>query len=266
MNMNMPMNMGQMSAYMAPTWFIYSLSALFFCATFFYLYRLANPAKLKSAYGYYDWQNEIAHALGAAAMAFAIAPPALQILPPQFWADLLSVGAIVFLVRALTWGRRLPYNKWWWDWAHFAMFVGMVFMFLPIDVGAFSYVLEVFWLWFTFYYTYSLCHDLVTEPKPLFIGSDLSHLAKGAVMLVMTILPMALMPPGGSMPGMICSPNMSSSMSFNMSPTVSPSMKMSGVGASVDTGAEWHHAFVAMLASDRIIAIENKNTSQPETI
>jgi hypothetical protein len=200
------MNMGQMDAYMAPLWLIYGLSAAFFAGALFYLYRLLRPATVRKAYGYYDWQNEIGHGICMLAMAFAMAPPAVQ-LPSQFWAATLMTFGLFFLARAVTWGRRLPYNKWWWDWAHCGMLLGMALMFLPINVGYFSYVLDAFWLWFAGYYVYSLCHDL-QEPDKLYIGSDLSHLAMGAVMFIMTVAPMALMAPGTSMsgmPGMICS-------------------------------------------------------------
>jgi hypothetical protein len=118
------------------------------------------------------------------------------------------VGAgLFFIARAATWGRKLSYNKWWWDWAHVGMLLGMSLMFLPIQVGSFAYVLEAFWLWFAAYYTYELVHDLM-KPKALYVGSDVSHLAMGVVMFIMTVAPIALMPPGASMPGMICSPSM----------------------------------------------------------
>ncbi len=195
------MNMSGMG-YMAPLWLIYGLSAVFFAGSIFYLYRLLRPQVVKSVYGHYDWQNEIGHGLCMLAMAFALAPAAWQ-LPSQLWAILLGAGAVFFLIRAVTWGRKLPYNVWWWDWAHVGMLLGMALMFLPIDVGYFSYVLEAFWLWFAGYYIYSLCHDL-QEGKVLYVGSDLSHLTMGVVMYIMTAVPMALMAPGASMPGMIC--------------------------------------------------------------
>lgn len=217
-HMNMPMG-----AYMAPLWLIYGLSAFFFAGTLFYLYRLVRPSVVRSTYGYYDWQNEIGHGVCMAAMAFSLAPPAVQ-LPSIFWAVTLFGAGAFFLVRAATWGRKLPYNKWWWDWAHVGMLLGMSLMFLPVQVGAFAYVLDAFWLWFAAYYTYELVHDLM-KPKALYVGSDISHLSMGVVMFIMTVAPMALMPPGASMPGMICS----------------PSMQMSEPAATDDPHAMHHH-------------------------
>jgi len=196
---SMDASMGGMP-YMAPLWLIYSLCGLFFAGGLFYYYRLVKPASVKAVYGYYDWQNEVGHGLCLLAMASALAPPLWQ-LPAPFWATILSLAALFFLVRACTFGRKLPYNKWWWDWAHVGMLGGMAVMFLPVDTGYFSYVLEAFWLWFASYYVYSLVHDLA-EPKVYYVGSDLSHLAMGIVMFIMTAFPMTLMAPGASMPGM----------------------------------------------------------------
>jgi hypothetical protein len=197
---SMNASMGGMP-YMAPLWLIYSLCALFFAGALFYYYRLVKPDSIKAVYGYYDWQNEVAHGLCLLAMASALAATPLWQMPAPFWASILSLAALFFLVRACTFGRKLPYNKWWWDWSHVAMLGAMAMMFLPIDTGLFSYALEAFWLWFAGYYVWSLVHDLL-EPKVYYIGSDLLHLAMGIVMFIMTAFPMVLMAPGASMPGM----------------------------------------------------------------
>lgn len=206
--MNTMQSMNMVGAYMAPVWLIYGLSACFFAGSLFYLYRLLSPAVVKLSYGCYDWQNEVGHGICMLAMAFALAPAALQ-LPSSVWAISLTVSGLFFLLRAVSWGRKLPYNKWWWDWGHVGMLLGMAVMFMPIDVGCLVYVLEAFWLWFASYNVYQLFLDL-KQPKALYIGSDVSHLAMGFVMFIMTFAPMALMAPGAdmSMPGMICSPNM----------------------------------------------------------
>jgi len=208
--------------YMAPLWLIYSLCGLFFAGGLFYYYRLVKPDSVKSVYGYYDWQNEVGHGLCLLAMASALAPPLWQ-LPAPLWATILSLAALFFLVRACTFGRKLPYNKWWWDWAHVGMLGSMAMMFLPVDTGLFSYALEAFWLWFAVYYIWSLVHDL-PEPKVYYVGSDLSHLAMGIVMFIMTAFPMVLMAPGASMPGMnmnICH-GMNDTSSMKMPKTQAP--------------------------------------------
>lgn len=206
--MNATQFLSMASAYMAPAWFVYSLAGAFFAGAVFYLYRLLFPAPLKALYGYHDWQNEVGHGICMLAMASAMAPVSLQ-LPSLFWAISLTAVGIFFLFRAITWGRKLPYNKWWWDWAHVGMLLGMAIMFMPISVGYFVYALAAFWLWFASYYAWELYQDF-KKPKALYIGSDLAHFAMGIVMLIMTVFPMALMPPGGdmSMPGMICSESM----------------------------------------------------------
>jgi hypothetical protein len=140
-------------------------------------------------------------------MAFALAPPWLQ-LPSQFWAVLLfAVGAIfavraaIFLVRATIWGQKLPFGEWWWDPSHVVMSWGMALMFVNwLQPGYVSVPLALYWLWLASYnFKY-----LLTETQPLHIGSNFAHVAMGLAMFTMWYDPMLLMPPGASMPGMIC--------------------------------------------------------------
>lgn len=205
--MNHMQGMDHSAHFMAPEWLLYSIAALFFAGACFYLYRLLRASTVKAVYGWYDWENEIGHGICMLAMASALAPPFLQ-LPAMFWAITLSLSGGWFLVRALTWGRKLPYNKWWSDWAHVGMCLGMALMFYPLNLGAwFVYLQQAFWLWFAGYYAYETYHDL-KKPKALYIGSDLSHLAMGVVMFIMTTCPVALMPMHHNMPGMGNMPGM----------------------------------------------------------
>lgn len=187
-------NMHHADHFMAPAWLIYTLGALFAAGAFIYLYRLLNAAAVKKVYGYHDWENEVGHGLCMASMAAMLAPVWLQ-LPAMFWTVTLSAGALWFLARALTWGRRLAHNKvWWWDWAHVGMLGGMALMYYPLALGSwFTGLQVVFWLWFSSYYAYETYHEL-KEPKLLYMQSNLSHLLMGVVMLIMTLWPMALMP------------------------------------------------------------------------
>lgn len=189
-------HMDQAAQFAVPLWLIYSMATLFFAGACFYLYRLLSPTKLKSAYGYHDRENEIGHGLCMLAMSASLAPASLQ-LPALLWAVLLSLGGSWFFVRALTWGRQLPYNKWWYDWAHVGMLLGMALMFYPLSLGAWFVALQVaFWSWFSAYYSWQICKDLPSR-KIFYIGSDVSHFAMGAVMLLMTLFPAAMMPAHG---------------------------------------------------------------------
>jgi thioredoxin 1 len=189
-------------SFMAPAWLIYSLGAVFFAGFCFYLYRLLNPSAVKKVYGYHDWENEVGHGLCMLSMAAMLAPAWLQ-LPAALWVGLLSAGAGWFLLRALTWGRKLAHNKvWWWDWAHVGMLSGMALMFHPLNLGAwFTWLQLAFWLWFASYYAYETYHEL-KEPKFLYMQSNVSHLLMGVVMFIMTMWPMALMPMHAMPPAM----------------------------------------------------------------
>ncbi len=177
----------------SPEWLLFALAGFFFAGFAFYIYRLFAAAKVKSVYGYADWENEIGHGICMLSMASMLAPALLPI-SASAWTLTLCFGCAWFLLRAITYGRSLPYNVWWWDWAHVGMLGGMALMFHPVDLGAwFVYLQQAFWLWFAGYYTYELYHDL-KSPKLFYLGSDISHLSMGVAMFIMTTWPMALMP------------------------------------------------------------------------
>lgn len=176
-----------------PEWLLVTLAALFFAGFGFYMYRLFAPAKVKSVYGYADRENEIGHGICMLSMAAMLAPTLIQ-LSASAWTYILSFGCVWFLLRAVTWGRKLPYNVWWYDWAHVGMLGGMTLMFHPLNLGMWFVILQLaFWGWFAAYYTKELYHDLKT-PNMFSLGSDISHLSMGVAMFIMTAWPMALMP------------------------------------------------------------------------
>lgn len=186
---------------MAPQWMLNTLAALFFAGFVFYMYRFLRPQTVRSIYDYTDWQNEIGHGVCMLSMASMLAPTVLPI-PGTAWTWILGIGAVIFTIRALTWGKKVAAlsKDWkpWWDWAHVGMLAGMALMFHPLDLGSlwaplFLFAQQALWAFFACYYTRELVHDFPTG-KALCIGSDLSHLSMGLAMFVMVTWPMALMP------------------------------------------------------------------------
>lgn len=182
-----------MSSLTAPAWLVYAIAATFFIGFGFYLYRLLFSEQVRATYGYWEPENEIGHGICMLAMAFHLAP---DVIASSFtlWAVVLFSGAAWFTARALSWGRRVLYpTKWWWDWAHVGMLLGMALMFYPLNFGIwFAYLQSIFWLWFAGYYAYQIVVDS-RHPNMFYLGSDISHFLMGAVMLVMTLWPGLLM-------------------------------------------------------------------------
>ncbi len=174
-----------------PDWLLYSMAALFFAGACFYLYRLVRPKVVQAAYGYYDWENEIGHGLCMLAMSAALAPAFMQP-PAMFWTVVLSLGGAWFFLRALTWGRKLAHNKWWYDWGHVGMLFGMALMFANISGRVVVLIAGAFWLWFSLYNTYQTWIDR-RSGNVLCIGSNLCHLTMGVVMFAMTTAPSLFM-------------------------------------------------------------------------
>ncbi len=177
-------------------WVSPALSLLFLGGTLFYLFRLFNPSLLRSVNGYYDRENEFWHGACLLGMSACLTPSWVP-LPALTWTVGFAVGTAWYLVRAFTYGRRLPYNKQWYDLAHAAMLFGMWWMFVnPIDHVLVTVAFAAYWLWFGSYYVYRIALDF-KKPSVLAFGQDGAHFAMSLVMFIMTVWPAALHDHGG---------------------------------------------------------------------
>ncbi len=193
----------QAAASAAPEWLIASVGILFLGFAGFYLYRLFRPNMVKNAIGFFDWEGETGHFVCMLAMASHLASWLIPV-PAIAWSWILGFGTLYYAARALTWGKRLSFNKQWWDWTHSAMFLGMFTMFqtLPLNpllTTIFNGAMLLFWTWFSCYYVKDAVLD-ARAGKRLSFTSDLAHLSMGVVMLLMALFPAFMMP--GHMDGM----------------------------------------------------------------
>lgn len=208
-------HMPDAGAFTAPEWLIASVGVLFIGFAGFYLYRLFRPTKVKNAIGFFDWEGEAGHFICMLAMGSHLVPSLIPI-PGIAWSWILGFGTLYYAARAMTWGKRLSYNKQWWDWTHSGMYLGMFTMFqaLPISgllLTAFNGAMLLFWLWFSGYYVKDAVLD-ARAGKPLSFTSDLAHLSMGVAMLIMALFPAFLMPGhsnhiGGGTPVQQCIPS-----------------------------------------------------------
>ncbi len=180
----------------APEWLTAGLGLLFFFFATFYFLRLARPKMVRDAIGFFDWEGELGHAVCMLAMASSLAVWLVPI-PGIVWSWVLGFGTLYYAARALTWGRRLSFNKQWWDWTHSGMYLGMFTMYQALPIGAtanliLSALLTLFWLWFSLLYVRDSFLDLKAR-KALSFVSDLAHLSMGVTMLVMILVPGLLM-------------------------------------------------------------------------
>ncbi len=176
---------------MGVDWLSISLSIMFAGGVLFYLYRLFNPEVMRTANGYYDGENEFWHGACLLGMVACLSPAWVP-LPSWVFMGTFAVGSYWYLIRALTYGRELSYNKWWYDWAHVAMNFGMFWMFAqPFDHWLVTAAFAAYWAWFGSYYLYRMY--TLDRPNPTFlgIGQNFAHLLMAAVMFVMTVWPMA---------------------------------------------------------------------------
>lgn len=173
------------------SWVSPVLSLLFLSGAFFYIFRLFNPGLLRRVNGYFDRENEFWHGACLLGMVACLTPSWLP-LPDLVWKVGFAVGTGWYLVRALTYGKRLPHNKQWYDFAHAAMLFGMWWMFAnPIEHVLINVAFGAYWLWFGSYYVYRLWLD-VHKPSLLAFGQDGAHFLMSFVMLIMTLWPTAL--------------------------------------------------------------------------
>jgi hypothetical protein len=192
--MSMPMNMPMSSPMtgdgmvMAPDWLTLGLGIAFLVGTLFYAFRLCRQSYLIRVNGYADSENELWHGICLLAMA-AMLTPAYVPVPALIWLWVLPVGSFTYLVRSVTYGRRIAYNKQWYDFAHAAMLFGMWWMFAhPVSAPWISYGFAAYWTWFGGYYLVRIFNDF-KKPHWLTFGQDIFHFTMASVMVVMTLWP-----------------------------------------------------------------------------
>lgn len=179
-----------MTQSMSFDWVSVALSLLFLGGTLFYLFRLVSPGYLRTANGYYDGENEFWHGACLLGMSACLTPAWLPV-PVFVWTSLFTLGTLWYLVRAFTYGRKLAYNKQWYDFAHAAMLFGMYWMFAqPIQHWLVTLAFAAYWTWFGSYYVYRLSLDF-KKPSWLSFGQDGAHFMMSLVMLIMTVWPAA---------------------------------------------------------------------------
>ena len=191
MAMTMPMS----DMVMAPHWVMTALGLTFSVGVLFYLFRLCRPIYMARVNGYADNENEFWHGICLLAMIPMLTPQYVSV-PAAVWVWFLPVGSLWYLRRALTYGRRLPYNKTWYDFAHAAMFFGMWWMYAHSrisDSPVFTWLFAGYWGWFGSYYLWRFCNDFRQKSSWLSFAQDVFHLTMAVVMVVMTVWPDYLM-------------------------------------------------------------------------
>lgn len=179
------------------------LIGAFWLGGFFYLFRLLFRRTTCKVVGFWDWEAEIIH--GSCMFAMPRALGSTLNLSADVWTVILCAEGTWFFIRAMTWGRKLPWVPWFGDWLHAAVLFGMARMFLDIESYALTLGLTAFWGGFVVYVIYDGIADARHRPKatehPLKktynLGTDGWHLFKGIIMLVMTVWPSLLMPDHG---------------------------------------------------------------------
>jgi hypothetical protein len=179
--------------------YLFCLGLFFFAGALFYLFRLAAPRYLRQVNGYWDAENEFWHGACLIAMTTMLAPSVVSLFTATLWIYVLPVGVAWYLLRAFTYGKKLPFNKQWYDLAHAAMLFGMWWMFAaPIAHPAITALFAAYWTWFGSYYAVRLWGDF-KKPHWLSFGQDIAHFTMALVMVLMTLWPATFMP---GMPGM----------------------------------------------------------------
>jgi hypothetical protein len=172
--------------------FLEVLAGFFLLAALFYFFRLFARKYITSVNGYHDRENEFWHCACMMGMVSCLAPDWYGI-PNLFWLITFASGTAWYLVRAFTYGRKLPFNKQWYDFAHAAMLFGMWWMFASPISGLFvTVVFTAYWTWFGSCYAVRLNSDR-KKPHWLSIGQDTAHFVMAVVMALMMIFPMTFM-------------------------------------------------------------------------
>lgn len=172
--------------------FLEILAGFFLLGALFYCFRLYARKYITSVNGYHDRENELWHCACMMGMVSCLAPTWYGI-PDLFWLITFAIGTAWYLVRAFTYGRKLPFNKQWYDFAHAAMLFGMWWMFASPVSGLFvTVVFAGYWTWFGSYYAVRLYNDF-KKPHWLSFGQDTAHFVMAIVMALMMVFPMTFM-------------------------------------------------------------------------
>lgn len=191
--------------------FLFFLGLGFLAGVLFYIFRLASPKYLRKVNGYWDPENEFWHGMCLLAMVTMLAPSLVQLFTATVWLYTLPVGVIWYIIRAFGYGKRIPHNKQWYDFAHAAMLFGMWWMFAaPLSAPILTVLFAGYWSWFGGYYSTRIWSDF-KKPHWLSFGQDIAHFVMAVVMVLMTLFPATFMPASnhGAMsmaPTVICSP------------------------------------------------------------
>lgn len=168
--------------------FLSLLAGFFLLGAFYYCFRLFSPKYLTKVNGYLDRENEVWHGACMVGMVSCLAPGWFGI-ADLFWQIAFAVGTAWYLVRAFTYGRSLPFNKQWYDFAHAAMMFGMWWMFAaPVSGIVVTVLFTAYWTWFGSYYAWRLYNDF-KKPHWLSFGQDIAHFVMAVVMALMMVFP-----------------------------------------------------------------------------
>lgn len=174
--------------------YLFLLGLVFFAGALFYMFRLSRPNYLRKINGYWDPENEFWHGMCLLSMVTMLSPSLVQLFTPTVWAYMLPIGICWYLIRAFTYGKKIPHNKQWYDFAHAAMLFGMWWMFVePINNSIFTAIFAGYWTWFAGYYSTRIWADF-KKPHWLSIGQNLAHFVMAVVMVLMTVAPVTFMP------------------------------------------------------------------------
>jgi hypothetical protein len=172
--------------------FLSVLAGFFLLGTLFYVFRLYSRNYLTRVNGYHDRENEFWHGACLLGMVSCLAPSWLAV-SDLAWQIAFAIGTVWYLVRAFTYGRKLPFNKQWYDFAHAAMLFGMWWMFAaPISGVLVTAVFTAYWTWFGSYYAVRIYNDF-KHPHWLSFGQDIAHFAMAVVMALMMVFPITFM-------------------------------------------------------------------------
>ena len=192
MNNMQPMDRMQHTVVAGSFPFLEILAGFFLIGALFYCFRLYARKYVTAVNGYHDRENELWHCLCMIGMVGCL-EPGWYGAPNMVWQISFAIGTIWYLVRAFTFGRKLPYNKQWYDFAHAAMLFGMWWMFAsPINSMVATTILTIYWIWFGSYYAMRLYHDC-QKIHWLSLGQDMGHFVMAIVMALMMIFPATFM-------------------------------------------------------------------------